>query len=122
MNYKIARYGWLPDLPDQRDHLYAAPVERLGILPARVDLCPPVYDQGRRGSCTADAISLPKPGEPAIGGQSVVGVGYDEAKQWFVIRNSWGDHCGPEGYFKLPYAFLTDDNLATDFWTIRLVQ
>ena len=22
---KIARYGWIPDQPDQRDHLYAAP-------------------------------------------------------------------------------------------------
>jgi hypothetical protein len=42
MSYKIARYGWLPDLPDQRDHLYAAPVEMLGVLPARVDLRPRV--------------------------------------------------------------------------------
>ena len=30
MSYKIARYGWLPDLPDQRDHFYAAPVELAG--------------------------------------------------------------------------------------------
>src|SRR5260370_33924088 len=22
---KIARYGWIPDLPDERDHIYAAP-------------------------------------------------------------------------------------------------
>ena len=27
MSYKIARYGWLPDLPDQRYHFYATPVE-----------------------------------------------------------------------------------------------
>ncbi len=27
MSYKISRYGWLPDLPDHRDHFYAAPVE-----------------------------------------------------------------------------------------------
>ena len=60
MSLKIARYGWLPDLPDQRDHLYAAPVEMLGALPVRVDLrplCPPVYDQGQLGSCTANAIA-----------------------------------------------------------------
>ena len=25
MPYKIQRYGWMPDLPDARDHLYAAP-------------------------------------------------------------------------------------------------
>ena len=60
MSYKIARYGWLPDLPDQRDYFYAAPVELAGVLPAKVDLCPqcpPVYDQGQLGSCTANAIA-----------------------------------------------------------------
>src|SRR5271154_1514724 len=60
MSYKISHYGWLPDLPDQRDHLYAAPVEITAILPASVDLrsnCPPVYDQGQLGSCTANAIA-----------------------------------------------------------------
>src|SRR6185437_3122407 len=53
------RYGWLPDLPDQRDFLYAAPPETLRSLPSKVNmeaLCPPVYDQGQLGSCTANAI------------------------------------------------------------------
>ena len=61
MAHKIARYGWVPDLPDHRDHLYAAPVVQLGALPASVDLrpkCPKeVYDQGELGSCTANAIA-----------------------------------------------------------------
>jgi len=239
MGYKIARYGWLPDLPDQRDHFYAAPVELAGVLPAKADLrpqCPPVYDQGQLGSCTANAIagaiefdrlkqklgdftpsrlfiyyneraiehtidsdsgaqirdgiksvgkqgdcpetewpyviarfktrpksqcyadalkyravlyqrltpfvfgftvyesfesaqvartghaSLPKSGETIVGGHAVVGVGYDDAKQWFVVRNSWGGKWGMKGYFTLPYAYVTDDNLASDFWTIRVVQ
>ena len=253
MNYKISRYGWLPDLPDHRDHLYAAPVEMLAMLPARTDLsprCPTVYDQGELGSCTANAIaatiefdrlkqklpdftpsrlfiyynerviertvdsdsgaqirddiksvnaqgdcpepewphviakfktkpptkcyadatkykvvsyrrliqmlsqlkgclasgypfvfgftvyesfeddqvaqtghaSLPRPGERAIGGHAVMAVGYDDANQWFIIRNSWGDQWGMKGYFTLPYAYLTDENLASDFWTIRVVQ
>ena len=53
------RYGWIPDLPDQRDHRYAAPGRVLAKLPAAVDLrpkCPPVFDQGTLGSCTANAI------------------------------------------------------------------
>ena len=33
MNFKVSRYGWLPDLPDHRDQLYAAPVEMVGALP-----------------------------------------------------------------------------------------
>jgi len=60
MSYKIPRYGWLPDLPDHRDYLFAAPAEVSGALPAKVDLraqCPPVYDQGQLGSCTANAIA-----------------------------------------------------------------
>jgi len=57
---KIAKYGWKPDLPDHRDLVYAAPLLKLGPLPATVDLrkqCPPVYDQGQIGSCTANAIA-----------------------------------------------------------------
>lgn len=47
-NYKM---GWLPDLPDQRDLLYAAPKAVMLQLPTAVDLrnqCPPVYDQGHK--------------------------------------------------------------------------
>ncbi|WP_415855936.1 C1 family peptidase [Sinomonas sp. G460-2] len=53
-------YGWVPDVPDQRDHLFAAPPAVLGALPPSADLtaqCPPVYDQGQLGSCTANAIA-----------------------------------------------------------------
>ena len=50
----------MPDLPDNRDHLYAAPLAKLRLLPGKVDLrrqCPKVYDQGQIGSCTANAIA-----------------------------------------------------------------
>ena len=53
-------YGWVPDLPDHRDHIYAAPRAMLRRLPAKVSLrshCPPVYNQGQIGSCTANAIA-----------------------------------------------------------------
>jgi C1A family cysteine protease len=58
---KIARYGWTPDLPDHRDHLYSAPVVALAALPPSVDLRSKfptaAYDQGQLGSCTANAIA-----------------------------------------------------------------
>src|SRR6201994_3602517 len=56
----IQQYGWVPDLPDQRDFLFAAPPAIQQKIPKSVDLskkCPPVYDQGQLGSCTANAIA-----------------------------------------------------------------
>jgi len=254
MPYKIARYGWIRDLPDQRDHLYAAPPEFLLKLPPTTDLrpqCPDVYDQGQLGSCTANAIAaaleydqmkekqakifmpsrlfiyyneramegtvnedsgaqirdgiksvaqqgdcpetlwpyditkfavkppqqcyqqalkfkavqyqrlsqilnqlkgclascypfvfgfsvyesfespqvaqtghapMPAPAEKSIGGHAVMAVGYDDSQNWFIVRNSWGVGWGMEGYFTLPYAYLLEQNLASDFWTIRVVS
>ncbi|MFZ1978114.1 MAG: peptidase, partial [Bacteroidota bacterium] len=29
---------------------------------------------------------------------------------------------GIKGYFTIPYDYLLDDNLANDFWTIRMVE
>lgn len=58
---RIRRFGWIPDLPDQRDHIFSAPAPVLTVLPPSVDLrpgCPAtVYDQGALGSCTANAIA-----------------------------------------------------------------
>ena len=254
MSRKISCYGWLPDLPDHRDFLYAAPVAIAGVQPVSIDLrsqCPPVYDQGQLGSCTANTIAaaiqfdrmkqllaqiftpsrlfiyynervmehtvasdsgaqirdgiksvaqqgdcpetewpyavakfktkpskscyadalqyravsyqrltpvltqlkgclasgypfvfgftvyesfenvqvaktghaaLPKSGEASIGGHAVMCVGYDDAKQWFIVRNSWGPKWGMKGYFTLPHPYLISANLASDFWTIRVVQ
>jgi C1A family cysteine protease len=56
----VSRYGWIPDLPDHRDLVFSAPHSILRKLPPSVNLtgkCPPVYDQGELGSCTANAIS-----------------------------------------------------------------
>jgi C1A family cysteine protease len=52
--------GWIPDLPDHRDFLYAD-LRPSGVrLPKTVDLRPgmsPVEDQGQLGSCTANALA-----------------------------------------------------------------
>jgi C1A family cysteine protease len=256
---KIKRYGWIPDLPDARDHLFAAPPAVLGKLPASVDLeprCPAVYDQGELGSCTGNAIAaaiqfdrmkqnqaqaeklvpsrlfiyynerviegsvgqdsgaqirdgvksvaklgvcfesgasawpynirefterppaacykaaekhqivqysrlvpilsqlkgclaagypfvfgftvyesfesqqvatsgnvpMPSPSEHALGGHAVCCVGYDDKTQTFTVRNSWSSRWGRNGYCRMPYAYLTNEHLARDFWTIRMVE
>ena len=249
----VQRYGWLPDVPDNRDVMFAVPPRVMATLPTTADLrpqCPPVYDQGQLGSCTANAIgaafefdqrkqgltdfmpsrlfiyfnertiegtvdsdsgamirdgmksinklgvcteddwpyditkfrdqptaacftqaathhalvynsvqqdlhqiqgclasgypvvfgfsvyttfesqqvaqtgeaSLPQAGEQQIGGHAVLAVGYDESQQRFLIRNSWGAGWGMGGYFTLPYPYLLQPTLSSDFWTIRSVK
>jgi C1A family cysteine protease len=250
---RIKKYGWIPDLPDSRDLLFSAPIEVLTNLPPKIDLtpqCPPVYDQGQLGSCTANAIAgaiefdrrkegiqdwvpsrlfiyynerviegtvgtdsgarirdgmksvatqgecdeklwpydinkftiepppgvytsaaqhpvvtyqrlvqdlgqlkgclasgypfvfgftvyesfesaavaqsgeapMPQHGEKVLGGHAVAAVGYDDTQQRFICRNSWGEGWGKQGYFTLPYAYVTQRSLASDFWTARIVH
>ena len=64
-------------------------------------------------------VRMPRSGERVVGGHAVVGVGYDDAKRAFLVRNSWGKKWGQRGYFTIPYDYLADRNLADDFWTIR---
>ena len=52
------RYGTHPDIPDHRDH-YFKPSKKLKI-PEAVDLrphCPPVYNQHKLNSCSANALA-----------------------------------------------------------------
>jgi C1A family cysteine protease len=253
--HRIRRFGWIPDLPDIRDHMYSAPQPTLATLPSTVDLrpnCPPVYDQAELGSCTGNAIAgavhfdrkkqalspdfvpsrlfiyynerviehtvsqdsgamirdgiksisklgvcretpewpynieqfaqkppadafteakkhkavsysrlvntvpqmkgclasgypfvfgfsvyesfesqavaqsgvvpMPQSDEKLLGGHAVLAVGYDDAQQRFLVRNSWGSGWGMAGYFTMPYAYLTDSNLADDLWTVRIIS
>jgi C1A family cysteine protease len=65
---------------------------------------------------------LPRAREKQMGGHAVLAVGYDEANQWFIVRNSWGTSWGMRGYFTLPYPYLLQASLSSDFWTIRSVE
>jgi C1A family cysteine protease len=56
---KISGYGWVPDLPDQRDIMYSVVRKIPAKLPPAVDLrpmCSKVEDQGQLGSCTGNAL------------------------------------------------------------------
>jgi len=81
-----------------------------------------VYDSFESQQVAQTGV-VPMPGstEQVLGGHCVVAVGYDDSQQRFIVRNSWGADWGIQGYCTMPYAYLTDPNLASDFWTIRLV-
>jgi C1A family cysteine protease len=64
---------------------------------------------------------MPGPSERAVGGHAVLAVGYDDASQTFLVRNSWGTGWGMAGYFSMPYTYLIQPGLSEDLWTIRIV-
>jgi C1A family cysteine protease len=54
------KFGWIPDIPDQRDFSLSKLKLPAKKLPKSVDLrkgCSPVEDQGELGSCTANALA-----------------------------------------------------------------
>ena len=67
-------------------------------------------------------VPMPRFDEQIMGGHAVLAVGYDDGDRLFICRNSWGADWGDAGYFYMPYAYLLDNNLSDDFWTIRLVK
>ena len=67
-------------------------------------------------------VPLPPRGEQLIGGHAVLAVGYDDAEQSFIVRNSWGTGWGIKGYCLMPYGYLTDPQLARDFWAVYTVE
>ncbi len=67
-------------------------------------------------------VQMPSPDEQVVGGHAVLVVGYDDSQQIFIVRNSWGREWGMGGYFTLPYAYIVNPDLASDFWTLRRVR
>jgi C1A family cysteine protease len=66
-------------------------------------------------------VPMPRSGEALLGGHAVLAIGYDDSAYRFIVRNSWGSGWGLDGYFTMPYAYLTNANLSDDFWNISLV-
>lgn len=87
-------------------------------------------------------LNMPQQNEADEGGHAVDGVGYTDdlrrvhslgdklvvpqwAKQfklWGIVRNSWDTDWGDQGYFYIPFEYLTDGNLSDDYWNIRAVE
>jgi len=64
-------------------------------------------------------VPMPEPHERLVGGHAVMVVGYRDASESFIVRNSWGARWGRGGYFLLPYEYvLSHKHYAWDFWTI----
>ena len=64
-------------------------------------------------------VPMPSPSEKVVGGHAVVLVGYNDAVDRFRVRNSWGTGWGQNGYFEIPYLYVTSGSLASDFWVVQ---
>lgn len=67
-------------------------------------------------------MPYPAPSESQLGGHAVVAVGYDNASRRFIIRNSWGEGWGDNGYFFMPMEVLTNKDMSDDFWVLTTVE
>jgi C1A family cysteine protease len=61
----------------------------------------------------------PMPDGYLAGGHDVLAVGYDDSRRAIIIRNSWGDSWGDEGYGYLPYDYASSPVLCGDYMTLH---
>ncbi|MEY4904472.1 MAG: hypothetical protein RLZZ292_2287 [Bacteroidota bacterium] len=66
-------------------------------------------------------MPLPKGNEACEGGHAVCVIGYDDVRQAFLVRNSWGKTWGINGSFWMPYSFITSYE-CDDFWNLNVIS
>lgn len=79
------------------------------------------FDTGQNGEMNINIA-----GEKHVGNHAVAVVGYEDLyfnilvgyKGYLIIRNSWGENWGDNGYFYMPYAYVNRGHV-WDFWTIE---
>ena len=114
LSYKVLRaYNIRNTLPEMQSSLASGIPFTVGIL---------IYDSFMSPSTEKTGIvKLPSRNDKVIGGHAVLVVGYDNSKQWFIVRNSWGKEWGAAGYFYLPYAYLLNSKLSSNLWTVNRI-
>jgi hypothetical protein len=80
-----------------------------------------VYESFESDEVAASGIvPMPGPGEKVLGGHCVLAVGFDDATQLALLRNSYGTEWGQAGYCQMPYAMIFDPNYSSDFHAVTL--
>lgn len=67
-------------------------------------------------------MTMPEKNEKLLGGHAVLAVGYNDSLRFIIVRNSWGQSWGDKGYFYMPYDYIVNKDLASDFWIIENIR
>jgi C1A family cysteine protease len=114
LDHKIASYYRVTSLAQLKQSLAAGYPVTFGFT---------VYESFETERVAKTGIMpMPKADEEAVGGHAVLAVGYDDTKDFVIVRNSWGSKWGVKGYFFMPYAYISNPYLANDFWTVRVIE
>lgn len=64
-------------------------------------------------------VPIPSKHEQVLGGHCVAIWGINVEEKYVLCRNSWGKDWGINGYFKMPFDYITSQNLSSDYWVIK---
>ncbi|CAF1035165.1 unnamed protein product [Rotaria magnacalcarata] len=70
-------------------------------------------------------VPMPKSRETkreSHGSHAMLAVGYNDRAKSFIVRNSWGDDWGRQGYCYIPYDYMTDSEFCFDPWIVRKLE
>ena len=82
-----------------------------------------VYDSIEKPTVTKSGIiPLPNSENKEIGGHAIICVGWDDVRRLFIIQNSWGIEWGDKGFGYISYDYLSNTNLASDFWVLEFTN
>lgn len=133
--YDITRFRYRPsvsaikDAVNRRVTLYERVSNHQGCLDALNNGYPVVVGFYVYSSFETTQVSrtgvMPYPNtkrEYFLGGHAVLLVGYDNVRQVYIARNSWGADWGDNGYFYMPYRVIQNTAMSGDFWIIKQVN
>lgn len=81
-----------------------------------------IYESTIESAQTTGRLILPAANDTPFGGHATLAVAYDDHTHILTALNSCGEHFGDNGYLLIPYAYLSDEKLTYDFWTIREIS